>query len=405
MGTFADMPTRSETRLFDAMEVTIAFAVVDAATLDAIPEAPAPGSARRSNNVVSWSPGLVAHQWVLHARGSARRLPVLHRRLARALGDTVPHLTAKGLRLLPGGGHPWMAPHAARITAPQAALADRILGARTHGHAHGQGLYLIFPFTGDLEFTRLFSAVRMLLPVIPALTAASPVVDGAPNHVLDNRLLPVDPAQARVPALARPAVPEAAFTEEDYYRIIKAPLAQALAEEGALDLLGHDRTDPRLAVASFDPGTLQLRVADAQESVAANMAVVEMITAVLRALVKGRWVSTYLQRAWHEQDLEQVLMATIRHGDAAEITDLNYMVMFGLMGHEGISAGKLWQHLFVELYGDLSDNARTHIAHILEHGCLARRILDRTGPTPDRAQLRAVYAELADHLLVEQPFA
>jgi hypothetical protein len=75
------------------------------------------------------------------------------------------------------------------------------------------------------------------------------------------------------------------------------------------------------------------------------------------------------------------------------------------MGHEGISAGKLWQHLFVELYGDLSDNARTHIAHILEHGCLARRILDRTGPTPDRAQLRAVYAELADHLLAEQPFA
>ena len=110
MGTFADMPTRSETRLFDAMEVTIAFAVVDAATLDAIPEAPAPGSAGRSDNVVSWSPGPVAHQWVLHARGSARRLPVLHRRLARALGDTVPHLTAKGLRLLPGGGHPWMAP-------------------------------------------------------------------------------------------------------------------------------------------------------------------------------------------------------------------------------------------------------------------------------------------------------
>jgi hypothetical protein len=57
---------------------------------------------------------------------------------------------------------------------------------------------------------------------------------------------------------------------------------------------------------------------------------------------------------------------------------------------------KLWQHLFVDLYGEISPEARQPIAHILEHGCLASRILRHTGRTPSPDKLRTVYRELAD---------
>jgi hypothetical protein len=80
------------------------------------------------------------------------------------------------------------------------------------------------------------------------------------------------------------------------------------------------------------------------------------------------------------------------------IANRDYLLMFGLMKQDHMHVGKLWQHLFVELYGELSENCRQHVGHILEHGCLASRILKRTGRTPSHDDLVRVYRELADCL-------
>ncbi|MDX9750887.1 MAG: glutamate-cysteine ligase family protein [Flavobacteriales bacterium] len=392
-------------RLFDLVEVRTTFAVVDARSLDVVPDGGALAmDAEAPNATTFWRPGAAAHLVELHARGAARRMAPMQRRMDTARRKASESLERNGLCLLPGGCHPWMDPMQAQIDGPRADLADRVLAMRAHGRANGQALRIALSFRGDAEFTRLFAAVRMLLPMVPALTAASPIVNGRPNGMLANRAHAAHGPSGRAPGLEGPVVPEAAFTEEDHYRTINAPLARSLAEAGAMELMGHEWADPRAVTASFDTGMVHLRVADAQESTAAGHAVAEMIVAVVRALVKGRWASSYLQRSWHEHDLTRILEATVRDADEAVIGDANYPVMFGLLGQGGITAGKLWQHIFVDLYDGLSDGTRSHIAHILEHGCLARRVLRHTGPDPDRERLRTVYARLAGHVGGSAPF-
>ena len=140
---------------------------------------------------------------------------------------------------------------------------------------------------------------------------------------------------------------------------------------------------------------IEVRVIDGQECAGADLAIAELIVVVLKALCSGRWVSTYLQRAWSEHDLMPLFLQVIKDGGNASLVNRDYLLMFGLMKQEQMSAQKLWQHLFVELYGDLSESCRMHIAHILEHGCLAGRILRHTGKSPDHATLARVYRTLA----------
>jgi hypothetical protein len=115
-------------------------------------------------------------------------------------------------------------------------------------------------------------------------------------------------------------------------------------------------------------------------------------------MTSGRWVSSYLQRAWSENDLLPIFLQVIK--DAGRVRDRQPRLPADVRVDEAgpHDVGKLWQHLFVELYGELSENCRQHVGHILEHGCLASRILKRTGRTPSHDDLVRVYRELADCL-------
>jgi hypothetical protein len=53
----------------------------------------------------------------------------------------------------------------------------------------------------------------------------------------------------------------------------------------------------------------------------------------------------------------------------------------------------------------MSAEGRTCITHILEHGCLAKRILARTGTRPSPEQIIAVYKELAQCLQEDRQLA
>ena len=103
-------------------------------------------------------------------------------------------------------------------------------------------------------------------------------------------------------------------------------------------------------------------------------------------------------------DLLAILLNTIKEGDRSVISNRDYLVMFGLLKQERMPALKLLQCLFVDLYGDLSANARQHIGMVLEHGCLASRILARTGKRPSHERIRSAYADLAVCCKEDRPF-
>jgi len=204
--------------------------------------------------------------------------------------------------------------------------------------------------------------------------------------------------QEKLPELMGSLIPEAVFSQEDYYRTIFSPIAQAMAPFDTENVMDHHFANSRGAIARFDRGAIEIRVIDIQECPAADLAIAELIVAVLKALTSGRWVSSYLQRAWSENDLLPIFLQVIKDAGGSVIANRDYLLMFGLMKQDHMHVGKLWQHLFVELYGELSENCRQHVGHILEHGCLASRILKRTGRTPSHDDLVRVYRELADCL-------
>lgn len=387
------------------------FGVVDRKILgpEPVPTLPtlAPGSDPDAKGGIRWERSIAAHLVRASNQRPARRIPPLYDQFHNAVVAFNKELDIHGLCLLPGGIHPWLDPRTEihpTVDDPLFPVLDKVVPLRTHGIGNGHDVRLSIAFNGDPDLARLFAAVRILLPIIPAISAGSPWSMGREPGTMSQRV--GSWVDLTFPGATKPGalVPEGVYTEDDHIRTIEAPMAQELARRNALAVLGNEWTDPRGAVVQFTPGWVHIRLVDTQESVAASLAVCEMIVAVLRALVKGRWVSTYLQRAWHEQDLTSLLHTVIQQADAAVIMDRNYPMMFGLLDQDGITAGKLWQHLFVDLYADLSETAQLHMAHILEHGCLARRILARTGMKPERGTLVRVYGRLADGITAIEPF-
>ncbi len=115
-------------------------------------------------------------------------------------------LAPAGARLLGGGAHPTMDPlvDATLWGGGQSSIYrafDRIFDCRGHGWANLQSTHLNLAFDGDEELRRLHAAVRLVLPLLPGLAAASPYLDGCRQPHLDARLDTYRRNQARVPEI------------------------------------------------------------------------------------------------------------------------------------------------------------------------------------------------------------
>lgn len=411
------MPTRSgKYKLFEATGIALEYMVVDKDTLKVLPIVDklfADVTGKIASDVergdVQWHNELACHVVELRTAKPTKKIASFRKKAHGEVKAINAALAKHGAMLLPTAAHPFMDPAAETTIWPHEhhevyALYDRIFGCRTHGWGNVQGAHLSLPFANDDEFSKLHAAVRLMLPIIPALSASSPILDGEATGFLDSRMEACLHHQDEVPELMGPFIPEAVFSQEDYYRAIFSPIAQALAPYDRENVLDHHFANSRGAIARFDRDTIEIRVIDIQECPGADLAIAELIVAVLKALTTGRWVSTYLQRAWSEHDLLPLFLQVIKDAGNANIANRDYLLMFGLMKQEHMSAQKLWQHLFVELYGDLSEGCRQHIAHILEHGCLASRILKHTGKAPSPDKLKSVYGELARCLAEDRAF-
>src|SRR5690606_37756266 len=106
---------------------------------------------------------------------------------------------------------------------------DRIFGCSGHGWANLQSAHLNLPFHGDDEFGRLHLAIRAVLPLLPALAASSPMMDGRVTGVLDNRLAVYRENQRRLPSIIGHDVPEPVTTKARYEAEILAPMYAEIA--------------------------------------------------------------------------------------------------------------------------------------------------------------------------------
>ena len=396
--------------LFEAYGVELEYMIVDAHSLDVRPIADRLIEAEHGaieNEILrgafAWSNELARHVVEIKTNGPARELAGLARGFASETARIDALLAPHGARLLPTAMHPWMDPAREFELWPHGdgaiyAAFDRIFDCRGHGWSNLQSAHLNLPFADDDQFGRLHAAARALLPLLPALAAASPFVEGHHMGLLDTRLDVYRHNASRIPSLTGAVVPEAVFTRADYEALL-ASLYADLAPLDAVGTLQHEWVNARGCIARFDRMALEIRVLDVQECPRADLAIAWAVSRTLHALCDPDPAHQARLRALATAGLADLLERTTAQAERAAVDDSDYLRALGLDG-AARSAREVWQALALRHLA--SDRERAEhgpaLEVMLEEGSLARRIVDRIGEKPTRAALAELYRELGECL-------
>ena len=349
-----------------------------------------------------WSNELVMHVIEQKTNGPADHLDGLAVKFQQGISSINHHLEKFDACLLPGGMHPWMNPLTDTQLWPHddSIIYDtynRVFSCQGHGWSNLQSTHVNLPFCGDEEFGRLHTAIRLILPLLPALAASSPIMEGHFTGLLDYRLHAYQQNQRKIPQITGALVPEAVFTAAEYERSVLQPIYAAIAPYDPDAILQNEWLNSRGAIARFERNTIEIRLLDIQECPAADLAIIELICSVLKALVTEEMCDYSAQQKPDTSALAKMLAAAIGDAEQATIADPCFLALFGYAGKRA-SMQQLWQHLARKWCPQLISDKAAPLAVILNQGPLARRILKQTSLSPSRHKLKTVYGRLRECL-------
>jgi carboxylate-amine ligase len=405
-------PAKEPCPLFEGLGVELEFMIVDRETLSVLPITDklllsVAGEYRDEveQGPLCWSNEMALHVVELKTNGPVSALTGLAAAFSGHVAKVNALLSPLGGMLMPTGMHPLMDPSRESRFWPHQNRAiyesyHRIFDCRRHGWANLQSIHLNISFHGDEEFARLHAAVRFLIPILPAIAASSPVVEGEVTGLLNNRLEAYRGNQQRIPSITGRVIPEAVYSRRRYRDKILRRLYRDIAPYDPGKILRHEWLNSRGAIPRFDRDTIELRLLDVQECPQADIAIISAVVETLKGLVRGRFTPVEELMAWEIDPLEEIFLAVLREGESAVIRESRYLSVFGL-SRESLTAGELWTHLAGMVMTGATEDERAALLAlnvILARGTLARRIVCRLGKTPSRERIRTVYRELCDCL-------
>ncbi len=418
----------SRLKLFEGHGVELEYMAVDAETLSVLPVVDrvlesAAGAIMSEVDMgpLAWSNELVLHVIELKTNGPAATLEGLDALFQRDVGQIAEILRGMGGLLLPTAMHPWMDPKTETTLwpheySPVYESYDRIFGCQGHGWSNLQSTHLNLPFGDDEEFGRLHASIRLLLPLLPALAASSPLVEGRPTGLLDSRMEFYRHNSRRIPSVTGQVIPEQVFGQAEYEREI---LGRMYADIALLDpegILQDEFLNSRGAIPRFGRGSIEIRVIDVQESPMADLALAALTIGALRLLTEERLSTLPQQQAMAVPELASVFLGCVRDGERAVVRDAAYLAALG-MGKGRSSAQEIWWHLLeaVDAAGFLPENEQgLRLRALLRRGTLARQILlaldlpegrvKDPPPLLPRTWLQEVYRSLATCLTSGENF-
>ena len=307
--------------------------------------------------------------------------------------------------LMPTAMHPWMDPTRETQLWPHDdadiyRTFDAMFDCRRHPWANVQSMHINLPFADDREFEKLHAAIRVLLPILPAIAASSPIANNTSTGWMDYRMH-VYPAQSPTqPRLVGDVIPEVMKSKLEYESHILQPI---YADIEALDpeyKLRFEWLNARGAIARFDRNAIEIRVMDVQESPVADIALAALVIDVVHALYHQQFADLSAQQALTNSSLRTILNACSRDAERAMITDAPYLALWGYEARQ-LSSMDLWQHVSAVLLRNHAAHAllwRGHFERISQHGSLARRIVNAVAQNPSTDRLRRVYQQLTNQL-------
>ena len=350
------------------------------------------------NGAIGWSNELVNHVVELKTNGPASTFDGLDKLFHQNVTQVNALLESSNAMLLPTGAHPLMDPYTETKLWPHDnheiySLYNRIFDCRGHGWANLQSMHINLPFNGDTEFARLHAAIRLLMPLIPALTASTPVLDGRLTGFADARLETYRHNQDKIPTIAGQVVPEAVFSKEAYYQRVFNPIIRDIKPYDEAGILDHHFLNSRGAIARFDRNAIEIRIIDLQEAPMVDLALAEFFFVVLRKMSREHWVSLEEQKTASTEALADLFLKVICYGDQCEIMDRDYLRFWDINQPE-LPVLSLWQIIFEQCEPELSESCKTVVRSILAHGNLSTRIVRTLGGDLRPDNIRSVYRQL-----------
>jgi carboxylate-amine ligase len=355
--------------------------------------------------MLGWSNEMMLHVIEIknqHPSASLEMLPTALQREVRYINSI---LEAYGAQLMPTAMHPWMNPqHEARLwphaNAQLYQTYARIFDCNSHGWANLQSMQVNLPFATDHEFARLHAAIRLALPILPALAASSPLADGRSTGYADFRMENYRGNAQSIASIAGEVIPDPVSSRAEYEKAILAPMYRDIAQFDPHGILRHEWLNSRGAIPRFDRNAIEIRIVDTQECPQADLAVAAATVAVIRRLYDDASVTPPLQQQIGTDALASIFLACIRDAEQAMVDDTRYLELMGFPGRR-CTAQELWHHLIGEM--QQADRYATALwgeplQIILQHGPLARRILQAVDRDESITHLQAIYRQLCDCL-------
>ena len=361
---------------------------------------------------VSWCNELVLHVVELKCTKPEPNLLELGEEFHKNVKSVNTELASFNAQLMPTAAHPLMDPNKETFLWPHESneiydAYNRIFNCCGHGWSNLQSTHLNLPFYDDEEFARLHAAIRLVLPILPALAASSPVLGGKNTGFLDKRLDYYQKNQRVIPSLTGKVIPERAFSKRQYHKMIYDRIAHDIAPHDPNKILQPVWLNSRGARARFDRGSIEIRILDIQECPKADLAILALVIALLKMLVNEKLHSFHDQQKWEIEPLYAIFQETIKYGEHAMIDNAAYLEMFGISGHEHMTAGALWAEILKKAEKQYPAEVQpwlTELNIILTQGTLASRILKSLAGVYSVENINLVYRELSDCLMYNEMF-
>ena len=403
--------------LFEAFGIELEYMIVDRETLNVRPIADELLKAKLGefgsdfdNGMVTWSNELVSHVIELKSTKPEYDLARLSKEFSRNVQHINEVLGTWNAMLLPTAAHPWMNPLTESRLWPHDnnevyEAYNRIFDCKGHGWSNLQSTHLNLPFYDDEEFARLHAAIRTILPLLPALCASSPILDGQPTGALDTRLRYYKSNQQAIPSITGKVIPEAVFSKRQYFNTVYDKIRTEIAPFNTDDILDPVWVNSRGAIPRFDRGSIEIRIMDVQECPSADLAIQKLVIETIRALALERFSPIQDQMQLPTDSLATLLDDVARGGEEIKITDPAYLAALGIS--QPATVGQVWKHVYDRLLSQTPELATWNqpLSMILTKGPLARRMLNSLAGNSSPEALSRVYRNLAQCLATDTLFS
>ncbi|MFB3887857.1 MAG: glutamate-cysteine ligase family protein [Candidatus Bathyarchaeia archaeon] len=271
----------------------------------------------------------------------------------------------------------------------------RIFNLKQHGWLNIQSFHLNLPYGDRKSAVALHNRLAYLAAYLPAISASSPICEGAMGTSVDNRLAFYKVNQREVPSITGEVIPEPASSLSQYKESVIEGYSRDLADAGAdRSILHREWVNSRGVIFRFDRRALEVRIMDEQECVKSDVALSCFIRATLRGLIKDE-------------------IALLPH--PVLVGDFNAVAAHGLdadvQNSLGPTARQVCGHLFEIAWANAQPEEKTYLPLVqkrIEGGNLSDLIRQRVLKKAQRTELSeaivAVYSTLINCLATNQPY-